>query len=149
MGLERLPPPRSRSVTLATAMAAATAEEATEQDFTWKGSDDFTHLDDRKDANPLPLPRLTESKRVVLVRHGQSTWNAEGRIQGSTDFAELTDKGRAQADTTRATVSAFRSTDFHLTAVPHNVLFCFKDITLDYNALDCMPCQKCHAYVHY
>ena len=115
MGLERLPPPRSRSASSPAAMAAATAEETTEQDFTWKGSDDFTHLEDRKDATPLPLPRLTESKRVVLVRHGQSTWNAEGRIQGSTDFAELTDKGRAQADTTRVTVSALCSTDtcFH------------------------------------
>jgi len=59
---------------------------------------------DRKDQTPLPLPHVSESKRVVLVRHGQSTWNAEGRIQGSTDFAELTQKGRAQADTTRITV---------------------------------------------
>ena len=86
-------------------MATATAEEATEQDFTWKGSDSFSELDDRKDATPLSLPVLKESKRVVLVRHGQSTWNAEGRIQGSTDFAVLTDKGRLQADTTRTTVS--------------------------------------------
>ena len=131
MGLERLPSPRSRCMTSATAMAAATAEEATEQDFTWKGSDDFTHLEDRKDATPLPLPSLTESKRVVLVRHGQSTWNAEGRIQGSTDFAELTDKGRAQADTTRVTVSALYSTDCYLTAGPHKVaLLCFKDFIL-------------------
>ena len=149
MGLERLPPPRSRCVTSATAMAAATAEEATEQDFTWKGSDDFTHLEDRKDATPLPLPRLTESKRVVLVRHGQSTWNAEGRIQGSTDFAELTDKGRAQADTTRVTVSALCNTDCYLTAGPHNVaLLCLKDLILDCIALDCMPCEKCHANVY-
>ena len=113
-------------------MAAATAEEATEQDFTWKGSDDFTHLDDRKDATPLPLPKLSESKRVVLVRHGQSTWNAEGRIQGSTDFAELTEKGRAQADTTRVTVSTLCSADCCLTASPHSVvLLCLQDHTLD------------------
>jgi broad specificity phosphatase PhoE len=39
------------------------------------------------------------------VRHGQSTWNAEGRIQGSTDFAVLTDKGEAQAETTRQMAS--------------------------------------------
>ena len=104
-GLELASSLRSRSTSFPTAMATATAEEATEQDFTWKGSDSFSHLDDRKDATPLALPTLTESKRVVLVRHGQSTWNAEGRIQGSTDFAELTEKGRAQADTTRTTVS--------------------------------------------
>lgn len=128
MGLERLGPPRSKCAASPTAMAAATAQEATEQDFTWKGSDDFTHLDDRKDATPLPLPKLTESKRIVLVRHGQSTWNAEGRIQGSTDFAELTDKGRAQAETTRITVSA------HCSAV----CFCCPPLGIPKFRSDCM-----------
>lgn len=104
MGLERLPPPKAKHALSAIASCTATAEKTTEQDFTWKGSDSFSELDDRKDQTPLPLPTLKESKRVVLVRHGQSTWNAEGRIQGSTDFAELTQKGRAQADTTRGTV---------------------------------------------
>jgi probable phosphoglycerate mutase len=32
-----------------------------------------------------------------LVRHGQSTWNVQQRIQGQTDEAELTDVGREQA----------------------------------------------------
>ncbi|AQK57377.1 putative 2-carboxy-D-arabinitol-1-phosphatase [Zea mays] len=44
---------------------------------------------------------LEEAKRVVLVRHGQSTWNAEGRIQGSSDASVLTPKGEAQAETCR------------------------------------------------
>ena len=35
--------------------------------------------------------------RVTLVRHGQSTWNAEGRMQGSSDVSVLTAKGEAQA----------------------------------------------------
>ena len=35
--------------------------------------------------------------RFVLVRHGQSTWNAEGRIQGSSDISVLTEKGKRQA----------------------------------------------------
>ncbi|XP_031402912.1 probable 2-carboxy-D-arabinitol-1-phosphatase [Punica granatum] len=48
-----------------------------------------------------PLPAITAAKRVVLVRHGQSSWNAEGRIQGSSDFAVLTKKGEAQAETSR------------------------------------------------
>ena len=39
--------------------------------------------------------------QVTLVRHGQSTWNEEGRIQGSSDKAVLTAKGEAQAETTR------------------------------------------------
>ncbi|PON75257.1 Histidine phosphatase [Trema orientale] len=49
--------------------------------------------------SPAPLPAIKASKRVVLVRHGQSTWNEEGRIQGSSNFSVLTKKGEAQAET--------------------------------------------------
>ena len=66
-----------------------------------KWVDDFTYCEDRRDIQPLSLPSVTSSKRVVLVRHGQSTWNAEGRIQGSSNHAVLTDLGASQADTTR------------------------------------------------
>ncbi|KAL1199201.1 putative 2-carboxy-D-arabinitol-1-phosphatase [Cardamine amara subsp. amara] len=45
--------------------------------------------------------KTTTTKRVVLVRHGQSTWNEEGRIQGSSDFSVLTTKGENQADISR------------------------------------------------
>ncbi|KAL5763825.1 hypothetical protein ACOSP7_016184 [Xanthoceras sorbifolium] len=48
-----------------------------------------------------PFPVIRTAKRVVLVRHGQSTWNEEGRIQGSSDFSVLTKKGEAQAETSR------------------------------------------------
>jgi hypothetical protein len=48
-----------------------------------------------------PFPQIKAAKRVILVRHGQSTWNEEGRIQGSSDFSVLTKKGEAQADTSR------------------------------------------------
>lgn len=41
------------------------------------------------------------TKRVVLVRHGQSTWNKEGRIQGSSDFSRLTHKGEMEAQNAR------------------------------------------------
>jgi broad specificity phosphatase PhoE len=47
------------------------------------------------------LPPIQSHKRVVLVRHGESTWNAVGRIQGSSDFAVLTHKGEMQAETSR------------------------------------------------
>ncbi|KAJ7947944.1 putative Phosphoglycerate mutase [Quillaja saponaria] len=47
------------------------------------------------------FPPIKVAKRVVLVRHGQSTWNAEGRIQGSSNFSVLTKKGEAQAETNR------------------------------------------------
>jgi hypothetical protein len=60
--------------------AAAASPQVVE--YQWTGTDEFDGLDDRVDAAPLPLPKLTASKRVILVRHGQSTWNADGRIQG-------------------------------------------------------------------
>ncbi|TYH56302.1 hypothetical protein ES332_D08G008400v1 [Gossypium tomentosum] len=49
----------------------------------------------------VPFPPIKAAKRVVLVRHGQSTWNEEGRIQGSSNFSVLTKKGEAQAETSR------------------------------------------------
>lgn len=78
--------------------AAATQQQV---DFTWREPDAFSALDDRKDLAPLPLPNVDFRRRIVLVRHGQSTWNAEGRIQGSSDFSELTAKGINQAETAR------------------------------------------------
>ena len=84
--------------------AAVADAEVEETAFLWKGADEFTELEDRKDAQPLALPAVSAPLRVVLVRHGQSTWNASGRIQGSSDFAVLTPKGEAQADTTRQMV---------------------------------------------
>ena len=62
--------------------------------------DCFSALRDREDLPPMSLPRVTTPKRVVLVRHGQSTWNACGRMQGSSDYSRLTEKGRSQAETT-------------------------------------------------
>lgn len=47
------------------------------------------------------FPAIGPAKRVVLVRHGQSTWNAEGRIQGSSNFSILTAKGESQAEISR------------------------------------------------
>ncbi len=35
--------------------------------------------------------------RVIIVRHGQSTYNTEKRIQGRTDASKLTEKGRNDA----------------------------------------------------
>lgn len=51
--------------------------------------------------NSIPFPPIIVAKRVVLVRHGQSTWNEEGRIQGSSNFSVLTQKGESQAETSR------------------------------------------------
>ena len=43
-----------------------------------------------------PPPGAVPPTRVLLVRHGQSEWNAEGRWQGQAD-PPLTDLGRLQA----------------------------------------------------
>lgn len=71
----------------------------------WTGSDEFSGLGDRKDEPPLALPHLRGSTRMVLVRHGQSTWNARNRIQGSSNFAVLTDLGKEQAAVAQQLVS--------------------------------------------
>src|SRR5690606_34165227 len=45
----------------------------------------------------MPMSALTpETTRVLLVRHGQSEWNAIGRWQGQAD-PPLSDLGRLQA----------------------------------------------------
>lgn len=38
----------------------------------------------------------TEPVRVLIVRHGETQWNADGRIQGQTDV-HLSDRGEMQA----------------------------------------------------
>jgi probable phosphoglycerate mutase len=43
--------------------------------------------------------------RLILVRHGESTWNAEQRLQGQLD-PPLSERGRAQAEALRAVVAA-------------------------------------------
>lgn len=61
-------------------------------------------MDEREPKSSSPavdFPAIKSAKRVVLVRHGQSTWNAEGRIQGSSNFSVLTTKGESQAETSR------------------------------------------------
>ena len=49
-------------------------------------------------APPLQLPPLSEgSRRLYLVRHGQTDFNVQGRIQGRTTNNPLNDNGLAQA----------------------------------------------------
>jgi probable phosphoglycerate mutase len=43
-----------------------------------------------------PAAEVTGPRRLVLLRHGQTAWNAERRAQGHADV-ELDDTGRAQA----------------------------------------------------
>ncbi|MBM6404186.1 histidine phosphatase family protein [Phycicoccus sp. CSK15P-2] len=43
--------------------------------------------------------------RIHLVRHGESTWNVERRLQGATAHPPLTERGRAQAEDAARTVA--------------------------------------------
>jgi len=44
-----------------------------------------------------PVPPVVVSLRLVLVRHGLSSFNLEERIQGRDDLSHLTETGREQA----------------------------------------------------
>lgn len=41
--------------------------------------------------------RITMKQMVLFIRHGESTWNAEGLLPGQLEGIALTDKGRKQA----------------------------------------------------
>ncbi|CAM0144400.1 unnamed protein product [Urochloa decumbens] len=44
---------------------------------------------------------LTSSKKITLVRHGLSSWNAQSRVQGSSNLSVLTETGAKQAEKCR------------------------------------------------
>ena len=47
----------------------------------------------------LQLFVFSPALHVLLIRHGETVWNAEGRVQGAADSA-LTEHGVQQAQTT-------------------------------------------------
>ncbi|KZV42627.1 putative 2-carboxy-D-arabinitol-1-phosphatase [Dorcoceras hygrometricum] len=82
-----------------TIRSSSSVQEIKKPSVSSGSSDDRRELPSSWDS--IALPPVQAAKRVVLVRHGQSTWNAEGRIQGSSDFSVLTNKGESQAETSR------------------------------------------------
>ena len=62
-------------------------------------------------------------ERLLVVRHGQTDWNAANRLQGRTDIA-LNETGRCQAKQNGQSIAAFLShlnedlTDWHFVASP-------------------------------
>lgn len=54
---------------------------------------------DRKGLGTGQESQFSQSSitRVILVRHGQSTYNAQKRYQGSCDDSVLTEKGHSDA----------------------------------------------------
>ncbi|KMT15766.1 hypothetical protein BVRB_3g057430 [Beta vulgaris subsp. vulgaris] len=55
-------------------------------------------LDFRKATTSLYPHRLSSPKKITIVRYGLSSWNAESRVQGSSDLCVLTDAGAKQAE---------------------------------------------------
>lgn len=53
----------------------------------------------------LTQKHLSSPKKVTLVRHGLSTWNEEGRVQGSSNLSTLTETGAIQAEKCRKALS--------------------------------------------
>jgi broad specificity phosphatase PhoE len=60
------------------------------------GDDNVPAVEEPEGFAPAPLPARPSRARIVLVRHGQSVWNREHRIQGQLD-PPLSDEGRRQA----------------------------------------------------
>jgi probable phosphoglycerate mutase len=54
------------------------------------------HVQQEQKQRDSDVHQQSKTTRLVIVRHGQTPWNKEGRIQGQTDIA-LNDKGFMQA----------------------------------------------------
>lgn len=90
--------PHSSAILLNRCLLHQTSRPISNRRRLWirSSSSDYDQGSEKTTIAPSP-----STKRVVLVRHGQSTWNEEGRIQGSSDFSVLTKKGENQADISR------------------------------------------------
>ncbi|KAI9198477.1 hypothetical protein LWI28_016598 [Acer negundo] len=58
-------------------------------------------IDFQRATTSLTQKLLSAPKKVTLVRHGLSSWNNEGRVQGSSNLSTLTEIGVRQAERCR------------------------------------------------
>lgn len=79
------------------------ASKVAETSWFTGGATDF-----RRATAPLVPKRMSNAKTVMLVRHGLSSWNAEGRVQGSSDKSVLSEVGCAQAVRVRDALSQLK-----------------------------------------
>jgi probable phosphoglycerate mutase len=61
-----------------------------------------------RDAGRSAEPAASAAVVLLLVRHGQSEWNVQGRMQGQTAHVPLTEQGHAQAAAAAAELAALR-----------------------------------------
>ncbi|KAK7327887.1 hypothetical protein VNO77_21980 [Canavalia gladiata] len=85
-------PPRIRCSTSTSELTPEKLPSTTDFSITG-GAYDFT-----KATKSLTDGLISSPKKVTLLRHGLSTWNAESRIQGSSDLSILTAAGEEQAE---------------------------------------------------
>ncbi len=58
-------------------------------------------------VEPSPIPASGRGRRLLLLRHGRTDYNASGRFQGKLD-PPLDDVGRAQAQTAAEAIAALK-----------------------------------------
>ncbi|XP_039065144.1 probable 2-carboxy-D-arabinitol-1-phosphatase isoform X1 [Hibiscus syriacus] len=72
-----------------------------ENDYSLTG----TAYDFERATISLTRESLSSPKKVTLVRHGLSSWNKEGKVQGSSNLSVLTEAGIKQAERCRQALS--------------------------------------------
>lgn len=80
--------------------AAVTTERLRNDTPLTGGAFDFA-----KATTSLTKKVLASPKKVTLLRHGLSSWNEEGRVQGSSNLSVLSEKGAMQAERCKMALS--------------------------------------------
>eukprot|EP00252_Welwitschia_mirabilis_P004749 TRINITY_DN15048_c0_g1_i2.p1 TRINITY_DN15048_c0_g1~~TRINITY_DN15048_c0_g1_i2.p1 ORF type:complete len:240 (-),score=36.78 TRINITY_DN15048_c0_g1_i2:607-1326(-) len=84
----------------AEASGLSTTSQKSSDDHLTGGSFDFKGATESLSSRSSPI-----LKKVVLVRHGLSSWNSESRIQGSSDESVLSASGALQSEKCRKSLA--------------------------------------------